>query len=44
MRRLRSQDPHKALEEDKFLQILADLETKPQEAKAFLLVSQTVIQ
>jgi 2-polyprenyl-6-methoxyphenol hydroxylase-like FAD-dependent oxidoreductase len=38
MERLRNLDPEKALEKDKFLQLLADLEKKPKDTREFLLV------
>ncbi len=40
MNRLSQLDPDRALEEDKFLRLLAENEKDPEKAKAFLLVSQ----
>ena len=39
MKRLNQLDPKQALEEDKFLQMLNELEKEPEQMKAFLLVS-----
>ena len=43
-KRINQLDPGRALEEDKFLQMLNDLEKDPEKMKAFLLVKSSLIQ